>query len=122
MILNLFSFYYSRSSCHTMKKVFRLLFHSIFSFYSFDFREQWKKLHWNFFHSILLWLRKFPKMILFHVFARKSMDYVGFRGPLFFHSIHYSRPASGRMKKCFLSIFFSFSIHSFSAAPSGMKK
>ena len=47
-ILNLLLFYYSRSSCHTMKKVPRLLFHSIL----FTFRNNEKIARGPFF-SIL---------------------------------------------------------------------
>ena len=66
------------------EKSFSTTFSFYFSFYSFEFREQWKKLHWNFFHSILFWLGGFLKTILFQVLARKSLDFVVFRGPLFF--------------------------------------
>ena len=93
----------------------------IFSFYFFILffwlSGTMKKVALELFHSILFWLGEFLKTILFQVLARKSLDFVVFRGPLFFHPIHYSRPASGAMKK----VFFSFSIILFSAVPSEWK-
>ena len=40
-----------------------------------------EKVALELFHSILFWLGDFLKTILFQVLARKSLDFVFFRGP-----------------------------------------